>query len=141
MRLKNGCLVVARASHKRELSLHCKMPNGIHEIPDRLIGSSRTTLPMSAEDVLFMNKLTMHSSLPTISDRIRWSFDLRYNPPGDATARPWFPNFVARSLSNPESELRSPTVRAESWREARASLVEIEAPMFQRWNPNDPLCT
>lgn len=137
---ENGCLVVAPGSHKRGLSLHCEMPSGIHEIPDGLVGPSRKTLPMNAGDVLFMNKLTMHASLPNTSDGIRWSFDLRYNPIGDDTGRPWFPGFVARSRSNPNSELRNAKLWAESWREARDNLANMEAPMFQRWNPNDPLC-
>ena len=57
---------------------------------------------MKKGDVLFMDRLTMHASLPNVSDEIRWSFDLRYNRTGDATGRSWFPGFVARSRSNPE---------------------------------------
>lgn len=137
---ENGCLVVVPGSHRQGLSLHCEMPAGTHEIPERFIESNRKTLPMKAGDVLFMTKATMHSSLPNISDGIRWSFDLRYNPIGEATGRPWFPGFVARSRAYPSSELQDPEIWAKSWREARANLAKQETPVFQRWDHNDPLC-
>ena len=47
----------------------------------------------------------MHSSLPNLSENIRWSLDLRYNPIGQPTGRAWFPGFIARSKSKPESEM------------------------------------
>ena len=137
---ENGCLVVVPGSHRDGLSLHCDHPSGAHEIPDALIGSIRRPLPMRAGDVLFMHKQTMHSSLPNVSDGIRWSFDLRYTPIGEPTGRPWFPGFVARSRSNPDSELRNADAWAESWREARDGLAEQETPEFQRWDSDDPLC-
>ena len=136
---ENGCLMVVPGSHKRGLSLHCTSP-GKFEIPDRFIGAGAMALPMQAGDVLFMHKLTMHSSLPNRSDELRCSFDLRYNPIGQATGRPWFPGFVARSRSNPESELRDPEVWAESWRQARDHLAQVENPSFQRWAKDDPRC-
>ena len=137
---ENGCLVVAPGSHRRGMSLHCEVPSGVHEIPDSFIGQDRRSLPMKAGDVLFMNKLTMHSSLPNVSDGIRWSFDLRYNPVGEATGRPWFPGFVARSRSKPDSELRDGEVWAENWRQARGRLADGETLRFQRWDSDDPLC-
>ena len=139
---ENGCLVLVPGSHKRGLNLHCyeKNRSGTHEIPDQIVGSTRMPLPMEAGDVLFMNKLTMHSSLPNVSDNVRWSFDLRYNPIGQATGRRWFPGFVARSRSKPDSELHDPVVWAETWSEARARFADRESPMFQRWDQNDPLC-
>ena len=138
---ENGCLVVGRRSHNSGLGLHCytgdPKKQGIPE--DHLVGE-QVPVPMKKGDVLFMDRLTMHSSLPNVSDEIRWSFDLRYNRTGDATGRPWFPGFVARSRSNPESELRDADEWAELWREARARLAESENPGFQRWDPNDPQC-
>jgi hypothetical protein len=140
---ENGCLVVAPGSHKRGLSVHCLMDSrpGIHEIPDRIVGARRAPLPMMAGDVLFMNKLTMHSSLSNLSNCVRWSLDLRYNPIGQETGRPWFPGFVARSRSNPDAELRDSDAWAETWCEARKQLADGgEDPKFQRWKLDDPLC-
>ncbi len=136
---ENGCLLVVPGSHKRGLSLHCVTP-GKFQIPERLIGAGAMALPMKAGDVLFMHKLTMHSSLPNRSDELRCSFDLRYNPTGQSTGRPWFPGFVARSRSNPDSELRDPEVWAESWRQARDHLAQVQNPSFQRWAEDDPRC-
>ena len=136
---ENGCLLVVPGSHKRGLSLHCVTPEKF-QIPDRLVAPGARALPMKAGDVLFMHKLTMHSSLPNQSDELRCSFDLRYNPIGQSTGRPWFPGFVARSRSNPESELRDPEVWAESWRQARDHLAQVENPNFQRWAKDDPRC-
>ncbi len=55
-----------------------------------------------------MHKHTIHGSPPNVSDRIRWSLDLRSNPIGQPIGRPEFPGFVARSRLDPESELRDP---------------------------------
>ena len=144
---ENGCLTVVPGSHKNGLNVHCdtgivdkSAPSGTHEIPNRIVGPTRLALPMKAGDVLFMNKLTMHASLPNVSDGVRWSFDLRYNPTGQPTGRPWFPGFIARSRSNPESELRDPEAWAQNWRDARNHLANIETPEYQRWGSKDPLC-
>lgn len=45
------------------------------------------TAEMKRGDVLFMHRRTCHSSLPNVSEQVRISFDLRYNP----TGRPLFP--------------------------------------------------
>ena len=60
---------------------------------------------MESGAVLVMDKLTMHASLPNLSEDIRWSVDLRYQPGGEPTGWPWFPGFVALSRSAPESVL------------------------------------
>jgi len=54
---------------------------------------------------LFMHRLTMHSSLRNVSDGVRWSFDLRYQPFGQPTGRDWLPAFVARSREHPSQAL------------------------------------
>lgn len=136
---ENGCLVVARGSHRKGLVHHCRtsLRNGIAE--DRVEGE-RTPLPMKAGDVLFLNKCTMHASLPNRCDRLRWSVDLRYNPIDDPTGRPWFPGFVCRSRRNPEAELDDASAWATLWRDARSAMADRVLPQFNRWNPGDPLC-
>ena len=135
----NGCLAVVPGSHKGGLGPHCLAPS-YKGIPDEHVGENRVPLPMKSGDVLFMTRLTKHSSLPNVSDGIRWSFDIRYSPIGEPTGRPWFPGFVARSRANPESELTDPEVWALKWREARSALSKGEMPNFNRWDPNDPMC-
>ena len=139
---ENGCLLVAPGSHRRGLVTHERSQvanysrsSSPQAIPDELVGPERLPLPMMPGDVCLLHRETMHASLPNLSDDIRWSVDIRYNPVGQATGRPWFPSFIARSRSQPERELRSAAAWREMWCEARARLI-AEPPdfsLFQRW--------
>lgn len=139
---ENGCLRVIPKSHKSGLTYHCftKTNTGI---PDNLL-KEPLLLPMEPGDVLFLTKLTEHSSIPNKSDKIRWSFDLRYNPIGEPTGRDYFPGFVAKSSENPKSELKDYKIWEESWKTARKKVAKAYAseskPKFHRWDPNDPVC-
>jgi ectoine hydroxylase-related dioxygenase (phytanoyl-CoA dioxygenase family) len=137
---ENGCLEVVPRSHRHGLDLHCVADGGKTGIPDKNIAPSRVPLPMKPGDALFMTKYTQHGSLENLSNTVRWSFDLRYNPTGQATGRPWFPGFIARSRSNPESEMHDPVRWAERWLQTRAEIAATGTPAFRRWDPNDPLC-
>ena len=136
---ENGCLVVVPESHKRGLVRHC-FSDAFTGITKKAIDSNQVPLPMKPGDVLFMTRLTQHSSLPNVSNQIRWSFDLRYNPIGQATGREVFPGFIARSKSNPESEMIDPNSWLKSWEHARLTLAIDGSPDFNRWDPNDPTC-
>ena len=120
---KNGCLVVAPGSHREGLALHCK---SLGAMPEEVVGDDRVPLVMESGDVLFMSKGTKHASLTNVSDGARFSFDLRYNPVGQPTGRPWFPGFVARSRANPESEVRDFEEWDRLWREAQAALEAVD---------------
>lgn len=120
---ENGCLVVAPGSHREGLALHCK---SLGSMPEEVVGDDRLPLVMDSGDVLFMSKGTKHASLSNVSDGARFSFDLRYNPVGQPTGRPWFPGFVARSRSNPESEVREFEEWDRLWREAQAALEAVD---------------
>ena len=88
-----------------------------------------------------MHKHTIHGSPPNVSDRIRWSLDLRSNPIGQPTGRPEFPGFVARSRLDPESELRDPEAWAGLWRGARDRLAaQPAAKPAHRWRGTEPGC-
>jgi phytanoyl-CoA hydroxylase len=140
---RNGCLLVAPGSHKRGLALHCHDPHANYSrqaIPERLVGADQVALEMQPSDVLLMNRLTMHASLPNQSDDIRWSLDLRYNPIGQPTGRGWFPGFVARSRTAPDSELRDADEWAALWDAARTNLISNPPDSFQRWSVDDPGC-
>jgi hypothetical protein len=97
-------------------------------------------MPMERGDVLFLTRLTIHSSLPNISDEVRWSFDLRYHPIGQPTGRSMFPGFIARSRSNPASELHDPVEWERMWREARDHLALTDKTPFNRWAAGHPAC-
>ena len=80
---------------------------------------------------MILNKKTVHGSLSNVSENIRWSFDLRYNPTGQKTGREAFPGFVARSKKNPTSELRDPDVWKNMWEETKIKLSSV--------NEGDPI--
>ena len=139
---ENGCMVVVPGSHRAGLVPHCPpKPNvkHVHILEERL-GGDAIPVPLKPGDVLFMHKLTMHCSLPNRSNDIRWSFDLRYNPIGQATGRPWFPGFVARSKADPESVLSDPDEWATLWERAGEVLAKSPTPAYNRWRAGDPLC-
>ena len=143
---ENGCLVVEPGSHtEKELALHCRIEGGrLKGIPDQFLGPNPLPVPMKPGDVLFMTNMTKHASLSNESDGVRFSFDIRYNPTGQPTGRPWFPGFVARSRSHPESELREFTAWYRLWEEAHVALkaIDYDTPGTTHWKTGeqDPLC-
>ena len=142
---ENGCLQVVPGSHRAEDMLtHCpggKIVQGNLMIPESEFEAGKAVaVPLKKGDALFFSKYTVHSSFPNNSDRIRWSFDLRYHPVGQATGRSFLPGFVARSRSNPASELRDAQKWREMWEAARVALAESEKPVFNRWDGSEAVC-
>jgi phytanoyl-CoA hydroxylase len=144
--IENGCLAVVPFSHEDGLLPHCpasaeaKSGFGVYIKEQHFAADQSVPLPMKRGAALFMTKRTVHSSLSNVSDHIRWSFDLRYNPTGEPTGRGVFPGFIARSEANPDAELRDPEVWTDLWVEARRALAVGETPKFNRWDPNSPAC-
>ena len=128
--IENGCLEVVPKSHREGLLQHCGATAGTSRgfglhIPDQFLRAGDSVpLPMKRGTVLLFHRLNCHCSLPNKSDNIRWSFDLRYNPTGEPTGRGAFPGFVARSRSNPTSELHDPAEWANLWYETRSRLSQ-----------------
>jgi phytanoyl-CoA hydroxylase len=139
--IESGCLEVVPYSHREGLLVHCPSDAGLH-IPDTLLRrQDARPIPMRRGSILLLHRKICHASLSNVSDQIRWSFDLRYNPIGQATGRGAFPGFVARSRSHPESELRDPAAWAQLWYDARHRLaVENYNQPFNRWNSEHPVC-
>ena len=139
---EHGCLQVVPKSHRIGLLDHCPAGPGGLEVPEKVASREHALpLPTRRGDVLFLTKRTLHASLSNLSDEIRWSFDLRYNPIGQETGRGIFPGFVARSRQNPESELRDPEAWAQLWYNTRAHMAQTNYnKRFNRWDPNAPAC-
>ncbi len=151
---ERGCLIAVPKSHKRhELSIHCPGDGIASEnyIPESLLADDTgkkdfVTLPCKRGSVVLLNQFTQHAALENSSDVLRWSFDLRWNKIGQATGRPAFPGFIARSRSNPESELRDHKLWAELWETAKDRLVngDYTGQVFnaERWSKyvNAPVC-
>jgi phytanoyl-CoA hydroxylase len=141
---ENGCLCVVPRSHTRGLVTHCpgrtEGRKGLH-IPDSIRGESYTPVPIHRGGALFLHRRTMHASLRNVSDGARWSYDLRFQPIGQPTGRPWFPSFVVRSRSHPETEVHDPEVWASLWRQTRSRLAATPPEgKFNRWTGEEEVC-
>jgi hypothetical protein len=148
-----GPLFVVPGTHKGDLLTHCNNYDGNgsvfkggRQIPMKLFDHENgVPLPMKRGSAIFMHKRTVHSSLPNISNRMRWSFDLRYNPTGQSTGRSAFPGFIARSRNNPKSELRDPVLWKKMWLDCRKKMSQINQKgsdeiKFSRWEDGHPDC-
>ncbi len=138
---ENGCLLSVPGSHRRGPAVHCSNAELASEpqVPAALMeGRTAVPLPVKRGGAVLFHKMNVHRALPNRSNKLRWSLDLRYHPTGQATGRPAFPGFVARSRSNPSRELRDAEGWARLWQEARTSIVSgrYEGPIFEgsRWN-------
>ena len=140
--VESGCLQLIPRSHRRELLTHCMGNMGIH-VPDQSLElDSAIPMPMEAGDVLFMHRHTCHGSLSNVSDRIRWSFDVRYNPTDQPTGRGFLPGFVVRSRRDPETELRDPAEWDRLWHDTHARLAALpsDATTTYRWDGEAAVC-
>jgi len=138
---RHGCLTVKPRSHRGDILTHCPGGTSGLEIPETILTrDGAVPLPMERGDVLLFHRRTAHASLSNVSDEIRWSLDLRYNPTGQATGRSVHPEFVARSRRDPSTELRDPVAWSESWAAARARLAEDTDVVYNRWNSDAPAC-
>ncbi len=147
-----GCLQVIPGSHKDSaLSLHCPGKNNQAEnyIPTSILqrhGINPVSLPCRRGSVVLLTKYTEHGALANESDRLRWSFDLRYQKTGEPTGRPAFPSFVWRSRSRPETEITDPRVYEKAWADTRQRVLSGEqtGPLYEqdRWlrNRDNPVC-
>lgn len=136
----NGCLATIPFSHLDGLALHCPRTASL-TIPDELLPAGRMTpVPMSAGSVLLFTRFTMHRAMPNLSDRVRFSFDFRYQRPDQPTGREVFPGFLARSRKNPSSVLREHSDWARLWTDTRDALANNQLPPFSRWNADVPQC-
>ena len=138
---RHGCLQVIPESHRGGIYVHCPGgPSGL-EIPENALDRlGAVPVPLERGDVLFIHKRTAHASLSNVSDEIRWSLDLRYNPTGAATGRSVFPGFVARSRANPASELTDPDLWAKRWQDTRDRLATAGDFAYNRWDSDSPAC-
>ena len=150
--VESGPLRVVPGSHRDGLLTHCNDYEGNgpefrgRQIPERLFENDEAVpLPTRRGDVVFLHKQLVHGSLANVSDNIRWSFDLRYNPTGQNTGREAFPGFVARSRTNPDTELRDPAKWHRLWSDTRTRMAKINQEntdeiLFSRWEDGHPDC-
>jgi phytanoyl-CoA hydroxylase len=134
--VENGCLQVVPYSHRAGLADHC--PDGLAvEIPAQRLSGEPRPIELRAGSVLVMHRLTQHASLPNLSDGIRWSFDLRYQPLGQPTGRDELPGLVVRSEREP---LTTYEAWVAAWHAARDALAEQDRGKMHRWDSDSPAC-
>lgn len=141
--VENGCLVVVPGSHRDGLTPHCPGPalkggGRPVRIPNELLGSVRKPVPVKRGGIYIQHGWLKHGSLPNVSEQIRWSFDLRYQPIGQPTGRPEFPGFVLRSQEHPELVLNDYKKWRTLWEDARSELATDGGPLLTRWDSDTP---
>jgi len=135
-----GCLQVVPGSHRGPLAVHCAHHDPARMgIPETLIGEGRHCIEMAAGDVHFHHRRLQHGSLRNVSERVRFSFDLRYQPTTQPTG---YCGAVPEDFRVPGVILRSPSAPAEEihdwrvWRDyheaMRAAFMGID------WKTNRP---
>ena len=135
--VENGCLQVMPG--KPQMYPHC--PKKQTGIADGFLDLDKAQpLPVRAGGAVLFHPLTPHASLDNLSDNFRWSFDIRYNVTGQPTGRSHFPEFVARSRANPQTELRDWREWKKLWEDARARLAPEPNIPIHRWSSDNPVC-
>lgn len=128
---ENGCLRVMPGVHKQGLLRHRTKPGlGTAIAPEALPQQKQITLPMQPGDLLLMHKHTPHCSTRNNTDGVRWSMDIRYQPTGTPTGRPFHPDFVVRSRSDPTRVLTDHARWDQLWAEA---LTQSKGVRVHRW--------
>jgi len=143
-----GCMQAIAGSHRwAGLGKHCPGRGGKGEIfipPEIVEEHPREHLAVRAGGVVLLNKNTWHGAGPNLTENIRWSFDLRFQPPQFPTGRECFPEFLARSSATPSEVITNPDDWQSKWQVARERIAsgETKAVFNVRWESNgeDPLC-
>ena len=134
---ENGCLQAIPG--KPQMYPHC--PKRQTSIADGFIDEAKAVaLPVKAGGAVILHPLTPHAAFDNVSDRFRWSFDIRYNVTGQHTGREHFPSFVARSRAAPDAEFRDWQAWRDMWLETRARLAPKPHIPIHRWTGDSPAC-
>jgi hypothetical protein len=126
----NGCMQampgVAGGGH-----LPHQQEGGTTILPERLPAVEPVTLACPRGGAVFQDKFTPHRSTPNRSETVRWSLDLRFQPTGAASGRPFHPSFPVRSRRNPETVCDHATWSA-TWQATLERLAREGEPQAHR---------
>ena len=129
---ENGCMRVIPGIKTRDYFEH--EPGGNNTGPRIKPQLMPERKPCIAEcpkgGVIFMSKYTPHSSSDNMADTVRWSLDLRYQPTGEPTGRPFWPSFITHSKADPMSIHRD----YEDWKFQWDEAMEKVAGMNVKWH-------
>ena len=136
--IENGCLQVASGNYD-EMLPHCNK-NQVGIADSHTPKDNAVPVPVNAGGAVIFHPLTPHASLSNKSDEYRWSFDLRFHKTGQPSGRSQFPDFIARSHSHPETELRDWKLWKQMWEDTRKNLAASPHMPQHRWDANSPFC-
>jgi ectoine hydroxylase-related dioxygenase (phytanoyl-CoA dioxygenase family) len=127
---ENGCMeILPGLVGMGLLPHHTDVKAGTTIVPEQMPVTEPVSLPVRKGGVILMHKEIPHRSTPNRTDTVRWSIDLRYQKTGTPTGRPFHPEFVVRSRSNPDSVLTDHAAWCRMWVEglenAKASGVSL----------------
>ncbi len=126
--VENGCMEVLPGVFRRGHLTHQAGGGGATIRPDLLPSDiAPRAVPVPKGGICFMHRNTPHRSTPNFSNGVRWSLDLRYQPTGQPTGRPFHPEFVARSETNPSSVLTEHGKWSKDWAEALEAAKGVQA--------------
>lgn len=136
--VENGCMQVV-PNESGGMLPHC--PAKQTSIAKGFLDEDRAiSVPVKSGGVLILDPILPHSSLANTTQGIRWSFDVRYNRTGQPTGRAHFPEFVARSKADPDSEMRDSRDWRSSWDAARSRIAKQPHIELHRWDSDAPAC-
>ncbi len=124
--VENGCMEVMPGVWKNGYLEH-QAEGGTTIRPDLLPNTEPRAVPVRKGGIVFMHRYTPHRSTSNLSDHTRWSVDLRYQPIGQPTGRPFHPEFIARSLAHPDSVLTDYQEWKRRWEEALVTSQGVKA--------------
>ena len=98
-RIKNGCMLAVKESHRLGLINHHNGSKGQVEIKGKESIDKLKTVALEADigDIILLNKYLIHCSSPNKSKNFRISMDLRFNITGQPSGREPLPSFAVKS--------------------------------------------
>jgi phytanoyl-CoA hydroxylase len=124
--VENGCMEVVPGAWRGGYLEH--QAEGETTIrPDLFPQMEPRAVPVRKGGIIFMHRYTPHRSTPNYSDHSRWSMDLRFQPTGQPTGRPFHPEFVVRSRKHPETVRKDFAEWKRRWETALANSQGMKA--------------
>jgi ectoine hydroxylase-related dioxygenase (phytanoyl-CoA dioxygenase family) len=126
--VENGCMEVLPGVWRRGYLEHHTGEGGTTIRPEWIPRDvTPRPVPVRKGGAVFMHRCTPHRSTPNFRDGTRWSLDLRFQPTGTPTGRPFHPAFVARSRHEPASVLTDHAEWARRWETALRESKGVKA--------------
>nr|MBA2480855.1 phytanoyl-CoA dioxygenase family protein [Planctomycetota bacterium] len=125
---ETGCMEVLPGANQLGYIEH-RSEGGTMIKPELMPDIAPLTATCPRGGVVFMTLLTPHRGLPNVSDRVRWTIDLRYQETGTPTGRPFYPDFPVRSARDADSVLTDHVEWSRRWEKA---LVDGKGQIWHR---------